>query len=139
MSDNSPSQSIDALVRAVRFPTTVRALASLGMPMAAFMPLGFSLAVGSGRVLFTGRRKRAVFFELPASSVRNVAVDESRSRPPYPQIALAIVLTVETGGADVNLPIVPTSDDGRKSLTWSDAQVRRLAQRVQTAIQRESC
>jgi len=47
---------------------------------------------------------------------------------------LAIVFTVTTTGELVELPVVPISDDGRRSLTWKESEVRALARRLDSAI-----
>lgn len=123
-----------AAVRAVRFPTTVSAVRSLGGPR---LPLGFAVVVGAGRVSFVGVRKPTSLWELPVSSVQSVTVAETRSRPPYPQTAQAIVFRVRTGAGFTELPIVPVSDDGKRSLTWRDADVRALAVRLSEAMKTE--
>ena len=118
-------------VRAVRFPTTVHAVRSLGGPR---LPSGFAVVVDSDRLSFVGMRKQTSLWELPVSSVQAVSVAETRSSPPYPQVALAIVLRVRTGIGFTELPIVPVSDDGKRSLTWRDADVRALAMRLADAM-----
>jgi hypothetical protein len=90
--------------------------------------------VDAGRLTLIGWRKPKLLWELPVSSVQSVSVAETQSSPPYPQVALAIVLRVRTGVGFTELPIVPVSDDGKRSLTWSDAEVRTLAMRLSDAM-----
>src|SRR3954469_7962370 len=127
MTDVSAPHADRAVVRAVRFPTTVKALAALGVSTAVFMPLAFVIVAAAGRIVLRGLRRGDEMVSIPASSVRSVWVGESRSQPPFPQVALAILVTVTTDGDDVDLPIVPVSADGKRSLTWNDAEVRELA------------
>ena len=118
-------------VLAVRFPTTARAVRSLGGP---HLPAAFAAVVDAGRLTLIGWRKPKLLWELPVSSVQSVSVAETQSSPPYPQVALAIVLRVRTGVGFTELPIVPVSDDGKRSLTWSDAEVRTLAMLLSDAM-----
>lgn len=118
-------------VRGVRFPTTAHAVRSLGGPR---LPSGFAVVVDAGLLSFVGLRKQNSLWEVPVSSVQAVSVAETRSSPPYPQVALAIVLRVRTGAGLTDLPIVPVSDDGKRSLTWRDANVRALAMRLTDAM-----
>lgn len=134
MIDPSERTAGEAVVRAVRFPTTVRGLSRLGVPRAYFMPAGFVVLVDKGRVTLHGRTRGKAILSMPASAVSDVGVRESRSSPLYQQVALAIVLTVKTGAADVELPIVPISDDGSRSLTGNVEEVRMLADRLKQAI-----
>lgn len=118
-------------VRAVRYPTTVRAVRSLGGPR---LPIGFAVVVEGDQVNFFGWRKQSPLWGLPVSSVESISVAETLSPLPWSQAALAIVLRVRTGIGFTELPIVPISDDGKRSLTWRDAEVRALAMRLSHAM-----
>ena len=131
MSDLMAPFPAGSAVRAVRFPTTVHAVRSLGGPR---LPSVFAVVVDAGRMSFAGLRKQTSLWEFPVSSVQAVSVAETRSSPPYPQVALAIILRVRTGIGFTELPIVPVSDDGKRSLTWRDADVRALAMRLSDAM-----
>lgn len=115
---------MEVVIRAVRFPTTVRGLSALEVPRAFLTPRGFVVRVDQGRLTLQGRTRGNPLLSMPATAVSGVSVRESRSGPPFSQVALAIVLNVKTGGADVELPIVPITDDGTRSLTWNDKEVR---------------
>ncbi|WP_454108354.1 hypothetical protein [Leifsonia shinshuensis] len=131
MSDLMARFPAGSAVLAVRFPTTARVVRSLGGPR---LPSGFAVVVDAGRLGLVGLRKQTSLWELPVSSVLAVSVAETRSSPPYPQVSLAIVLRVRTGAGFTELPIVPVSDDGKRSLTWRDADVRALAMRLSDAM-----
>ncbi|WP_152641849.1 hypothetical protein [Microbacterium hydrocarbonoxydans] len=134
MSDLMTRFPAGAAVRAIRFPTTVQAVESLGGPR---MPLAFVVAVESGKVAFIGWRKSSLLWDIPVSNVQSISVAETRSSPPFPQVALAIVLTVQTSTGLTELPIVPVADDGEQSLTWKDREVRALAKRLSDAMATE--
>lgn len=131
MSDLMTRFPAGSAVLAVRFPTTARAVRSLGGPR---LSAAFAVVVDDGRLSFVGRRRPAQMWELPVSSVHSVSVAETRSLPPYPRVALAIVLRVQTSVGFTELPIVPMSDDGKRSLTWKDAEVRAMAMRLADAM-----
>ncbi|GAA2063937.1 hypothetical protein [Leifsonia soli] len=130
MSDLTARFPPDSAVRAVRFPTTARAIRSLG---GVRLPIEYAVVVDAGRVGFVGRGGE-VFWDLPASAVHAVSVGETRSSPPYPQVSLAIILEVRVDTGTTDLPIVPVSDDGKRSLTWRDEEVRALARRLVQAL-----
>ncbi|MET3567995.1 hypothetical protein ABIC47_003509 [Leifsonia sp. 563] len=129
-SDPLARRPAGSAVRAVRFPTTTRAIRSLG---GVRLPREYAVVVDAEHVGFVGRGGE-VLWDLPASAVNAVSVGETRSSPPFPQVALAIVLRVHTGAGTTDLPIVPVSDDGTRSLTWHDDEVRALAQRLAQAL-----
>ncbi|MGO4593805.1 hypothetical protein AB4Z18_08275 [Leifsonia sp. 2TAF2] len=121
-------------VRAVRFPTTKQALKSFGV---RHLPIAYVVAVQAGKVRLIGQRRQDLVWETPVSSVEAISVCETRSHPPYPQVELAIVLSVRGGYGTTDIPIVPVSDDGKRSLTWKDTEVRALARRLSESIKGE--
>lgn len=131
MTDLMASFPVASAVLAVRLRTTARAVRSLGGPR---LPSAFALVVNAKQLSFVEWRKQRVLWDLPVSSVQSVAVAETRSSPPYPQVALAIVLKVRTGFGSTELPIGPVSDDGKRLLTWRDGEVRALATRLSDAM-----
>jgi hypothetical protein len=125
--------SADAVVlRAVRHPSTATAVRRLGgsLPIAAF---ALWVSVDQGALVASGRSGRP-FLAVPASDVRSIGVGEVRSRPPMPVTALAVIVTVNRPEGEVLLPIVPVGDDGRRVLTWRDAEVRSSADRLRRAL-----
>ncbi|MFF1538571.1 hypothetical protein ACFVWL_00740 [Microbacterium sp. NPDC058269] len=132
MSDLAARFPIGSAVRAVRFPTTTAVLRSLG---GTRLTAEFVVLVDSGQVRLIGWRRSDSLWDFPTADVVAVSCAETSTSPPYPQVGLAIVLTLRTGAGYVDLPIVPVSDDGKRSLTWQDGEVRGLAHRLSTAIE----
>ncbi|RDV46566.1 hypothetical protein DOE76_00465 [Leifsonia sp. ku-ls] len=121
-----------AVLRAVRHPSTATAVRRLGgsLPLTAF---ALWVSVDQGAFVLSGRSGRP-FLAVPASDVRSIGVGEVRSRPPMPVTALAVIVTVNRPEGEVLLPIVPVGDDGRRVLTWRDAEVRSSADRLRRAL-----
>lgn len=121
-----------ASIRAVRFSTTTAAVLHMGGPP---LPWAFTVSVREGRIEFAGVRRPAVVWDLPASSVVALTVRETTSKGwAHRHTMPAIVFTISTADGLVELPVVPTSDDGRRLLTWKENEVRVLARRLETAI-----
>lgn len=131
MSDSIADFPAGSALRAVRFPTTVRAVRFLGGPR---LPLSFVMVVDAEQVTFVDSRDQAVLWKFPVAIVQSVSVAETRSSPPYPRVSLAIVVKVRTDVGLTELPIVPVSDDGKRSMTWSDADVAGLAKRLSDSM-----
>src|SRR4051794_15186148 len=121
-------------VRAMRFPTTKQALKAFGI---RHLPVAYVVAVQAGKVRLIGQRRQELVWEIPVSSVEAISVRETRSSPPYPRVELAIVLSVRSGYGTRDIPIVPVSDDGKRSLTWKDTEVQALARRLSDSIDGE--
>ena len=127
MLDNAAGLPNAAVVRAVRFPSTARALASIS---GAWLPWSYAVVADANRLRIVSWRRSDVVLDLPASSIQEVVVGETATHWYQRRVALAIILTVRTGNSPLRLPIVPVSDDGKRSLVWQDAEVRALARRL---------
>ncbi|MFF2051631.1 hypothetical protein ACFVU2_08520 [Leifsonia sp. NPDC058194] len=129
-----PSTTSPAIVHAVRFSNTVRALRRLGVRYALGLPFTFLILADGERFTLVPREGDEPFAAFDASRIGPITVAERRERGLHPQVALALIVPVSTARGVVELPVVPIGDDGRRSLLWHDAEVRALANRITTAL-----
>ncbi|MDN4596350.1 hypothetical protein [Leifsonia virtsii] len=116
---------------AVRHPSTATAVRRLGgsLPFTAY---ALRVSVAGEALVVTSRSGHAIV-SVPASDIRSIGVGEVSSAPPMPVVALAILVTVDRAGRETVLPVVPVGEDGG-SLTWRDADVRSLADRLRRSL-----
>jgi hypothetical protein len=99
------------------------------------MPWGYVVVVRAGRLQLVSQRKSTVFMDVATSDIESIFVAETSSTPPWPQVTLGIILQIRSNLGSVELPVVPISEDGKRLLTWNDAEVGRLADRIRRAIE----